>query len=212
MRETKIWQEPMDRSRRLRQLDLIEEELLLAAEQGQAAAANCTDNNPPLQRSIDAWGETIRSLRESKIPQGWKRHDEAHQQPLVLNPRTNMAITAAAGDEYTGVKDRNPATKSSKGSLTESAIKSNSLKYTLWGDIRKPDARETWILLFHRDKETLTIRAELSLPVDMNNEKQVDQWLERIILSEIPFDGTRNRVPSDQPQTPEIDIQVKRRA
>jgi len=212
MNNTKILHRQIERSQRLTELDLTEQELLLAVEQGQAAAANCTENNPPLQRSIVAWGESIRSLRESKIPKGWKRYDEAHQQPLVLNPKANMAITAAAGDEHTGVKDRNPATKSGKGSLTESAIKSNSLKYTLWGDIRKPDTRETWILLFHRDRETLEIRSELSLPVKMNNEKQVDQWLERIILSSIPFSGTPAKVFDEQAKTPEVHVEVKRRA
>lgn len=211
MEGAKVLAEPIDKARRLHQLGLTEEELLIAVQQGQAASANCTENNPPLQKAIDAWGETIRALREVKVPQGWKRHDEAHQQPLVLNPKGSMAITVAAGDEYTGLKGRNPATKSSKGSLTESAIKSNSLKYTLWGDIRKPDTRETWILLFHRDKETLEIRSELSLPVKMNAERQVDEWLERIVLSVIAFSGKTTKAV-DEPKTPDIDIEVKRRA
>lgn len=212
MSQAKIWAEPLDRAQRLRQLGLADEELTAAVEVGQFSAANCTANNPSLQKAIVAWGDTIRALREVKIPQGWQRYDEAHQQPLVLNPKGTLAITAAAGDEYTGIKERNPATKSSKGSLTESAIKSNSLKYTLWGDIRKPNTRETWILLYYRDKVTLEIRSELSLPVDMNSEKQVDRWSERIILSVIPYSGIPTRVPGDQPKTPDIDIQIRRRA
>jgi hypothetical protein len=212
MNQTKVWHVQMGRAQRLHQLGLTEAELLTAVEHGQAAAANCTENNPCLQRSIDAWGGTIRSLREIKILRGWTRHDEKHQQPLVLNPKGDMAITTAAGDEYTGNKDRNPATKSSKGLLTELAVKSNSLKYTMFGDIRKPNTRETWILLFYRDQDTLEIRSELSLPVDMNAEKQVDHWLERIILSTIPFNGTRETLSDDKPQSPEIDVQVKRRA
>lgn len=209
---TTVWHEPISKAQRLHQLGLTEAEPLTAVEHGQAAAANCTENNPCLQRSIDAWGETIRALREIKIPQGWHRYDEQHQQPLVLNPKGDIAITAASGDEYTGIEDRNPATKSSKGLLTQLAVKSNSMKYTLFGDIRKPDTRETWILLFYRDQDTLEIRSELSLPVKMNAEKQVDHWLERIILSPIPFNGTTETLSGDQPKVPEINIQVKRRA
>lgn len=211
MIETKLWDEPLSKAQRLHQLGLAETELLTAVQHGQAAAANCTENNPPLQRPIDAWGGTIRSLREVKIPQGWHRHDERHQQPLVLNPNADMAITAAAGDEYTGIKERVPATKSGKGLLTQIAVKSNRLKHTMFGDIR-PDTRDTWILLFYRDKDTLEIRSELSLPLDMNSEKQVDQWLERIILSRIPLDGMAETVSENHPKIPEIDVQVKRRA
>lgn len=211
MPETKIWYQPPSKAQRLHQLGLTEAELLKAVHDGQASAANCTENNPPLQRPIDAWGGTIRSLREIKIPQGWKRYDEKHQQPLVLNPKADMAITAAAGDEYTGIKDRNPATKSSKGLLTQIAVKSNRLKYTMFGDIRR-NTRETWILLFYRDQDTLEIRSELSLPLDMNSEKQVDQWLERIILSPIPLDGMTETLRDDQPKVPDIDVRVRRRA
>lgn len=211
MKETKIWYEPLDKAQRLAQLDLTEDELLQAVNQGQFAAANCTENNPPLQRSIVAWGDTIRALREIKIPQGWLRHDEQHQQPLVLNPPKNMAITTAAGDEYTGIRDKMPSTKSGKGPMTESAIKSNALKNTLFGDIRKK-TRETWILLFCRDEQTLEIRSELSLPVKMNSEKQVDDWLERIILSVIPFSAVPDKASDNQPQEPDIDIKIKRRA
>lgn len=212
MIQTKVWHEPISKAQRLHQLGLAETELLTAVEHGQAASANCTENNPCLQRSIDAWGGTTRSLREIKIPQGWKRYDEQHQQPLILNPKGDMAITVAAGDEYTGIKERNPATKSSKGLLTQLAVKSNSMKYTMFGDIRKPNTRETWILLFCRDQNTLEIRSELSLPVEMNAEKQVDHWLERIILSTIPFSGATEVLSDDQPKIPEIDVQVKRRA
>jgi hypothetical protein len=211
MKETKIWQEPLDKAQRLAQLDLAEDELLQAVQMGQFAAANCTENNPTLQAPIMAWGDTIRALRDTKIPQGgWLRHDEQHLQPLVLNSKKNIAITAAAGDEYTGT-NRTPSTKSSKGSLTESAIKSNALKNTLFGDIRKK-TRETWILLFFRDKQTFEIRSELSLPVKMNAEKQVDDWLERIILAAIPFSQVPEKASDNQPQAPDIDIKIKRRA
>lgn len=209
MLNTKVLTGPIEPHRRLNQLGLTESVLRLAVEQGQAAAANCTQNNPPLQRAIVAWGETIRSLRDSLMPEGWKRLDTGNQ-PFVLNEKLNLALTVATGDENAGLKDKNPSTKCSKGPLTESAVKSNALKFSLFGDIRKADARETWILLFHRDEQTLEIRAELSLPYNMNTDKEVDQWIERIILASIPFGGSP-KGEAQPSQSPNPDIEVKRR-
>lgn len=113
----------------------------------------------------------------------------------------------------------NPCTKSAKGPHTESAITNNTLAHTLYGDIRSEnrknlDTRVTWILLFHLHRnadETFEIRCELSLPLKMNAEGQVDEWLERIILGPIPFGGGSVKLPIDNPQTPDIDINVTRR-
>jgi hypothetical protein len=209
MKNTKVW-DPIGRPSRLKQLGLTEGVLLLAVEEGQAAWANCTMNHPPLYRGIVAWGEPIRSLRESLIPLGWVRYDECNL-PLILNKEGTLAITVATGDEDTGCEDRNPCTKSSKGPYTQSAITNNALAHTLFGDIRKVTARTTWILLFHRDEQTSETRCELSLPFNMNDEGQVDEWLERIILGPIPFGGASVRASSEPPRTPDIEIDVKRR-
>lgn len=216
MNNTKVWSDPIGRPSRLKQLGLTEAVLRLAVEEGQSAWANCTINHPPLHRGIVAWGEPIRSLRENLIPLGWKRYD-AGNQPFVMNQAGNLAITVATGDENTGREDRNPCTKSSKGPYTESAITNNALAYTLFGDIRTAerktiDARVTWVLLFHRDEETLEVRCEISLPSRMNEDGQVDEWLERVILGPIPFGGGSVRVSNEPPpQTPDIEINIKRR-
>jgi len=217
MNQTKVWDDPIGSPRHLKELGLSQEILLLAVERGQAAYANCTANHPALYRGIVAWGETMCSLRESLIPEGWKRLDETNQ-PFVVNKGGTLAITVATGDENVGYKDKNPSTKSSKGPQTEIVVANNALANTLFGDIRTPEskkieARFTWVLLFHRDEEKSETRCELSLPRKMNSDKQIDEWIERIILRAIPFSGSSVRISDEPaPQMPEIKIDIKRRA
>jgi hypothetical protein len=215
MKNATVLSGPIEVPNRLKQFGLKESILRLAVEQGQAEWANCTLNHPPMFRGLVPWAYTLSSVRESMIPEGWDRLEDGGQS-FIVNKSGNLAITAATGDRYTGVKAETPSTKSSKGPKTQLAIAQNALSWTLFGDIRtaekqKADARITWILLFYRDDEASEIRCELSLPARMNNEGQVDEWKERIILAAIPFGDGGARIKVDSP-TPNIDIDVKRRS
>ena len=214
MKNAPVLSGPIDVPNRLKQLGLKESILRLGVEQGQAEWANCTLNDPPMFRGLVPWARTLRSLRESMIPEGWQRLEDGGQS-FVVNESGTLAITAATGDRRTGVKDETPCTKSSKGPKTQLAIAQNALAWTLYGDIRtaekqKADSRITWILMFYRDTETSEIRCELSLPAGLNNEDQVDEWKERIILTAIPFGDGGARIKVDSPP-PNINIDVQRR-
>jgi hypothetical protein len=214
MKNVPVLSGPIDVPNRLKQLGLKESMLRLGVEQGQAEWANCTLNDPPMFRGLVPWARTLRSVRESMIPEGWERLEDGGQS-FIVNKAGTLAITAATGDRYTGVEGETPCTKSSKGPKTQLAIAQNTLARTLYGDIRtaekqKADSRITWILLFYRDTQTSEIRCELSLPARMNNEGQVDEWKERIILTAIPFGDGGARIKIDSP-TPNIDIDVQRR-
>jgi len=67
------------------------------------------------------------------------------------------------------------------------------------------------MLLFYRDLETRQVQCELSRPININEEGQVADWAERIILGPSPFDTDTLKVPTDAPQTPNIDVNVKLR-
>jgi hypothetical protein len=214
MKNVSVLSGPIDVPNRLKQFGLKEAILRLGVEQGQAEWANCTLNDPLMFRGLVLWARTLRSIRESMMPEDWTRLEDGGQS-FVVNKSGTFAITAATGDRYTGVKGETPSTKSSKGPKTQLAIAQNALAWTLYGDIRtaekqKADSRITWILLFYRDTETSEIRCELSLPARMNNEGQVDEWKERIILAAIPFGDGGARIKIDSP-TPNIDINVQRR-
>src|ERR1700751_2916869 len=133
MNKAKVWAGPIETPQRLKQLNLIAGILWLAVNKGQAAWAGCTKNHPSLQRGIMAWGEPICSLRESLIPEGWKRYDEGNQ-PFVVNSDDTVAITVATGDQNTGYKDQSPTTKSSKGPQTQIVVTNNALATSLFRD------------------------------------------------------------------------------
>lgn len=74
--------------------------------------------------------------------------------------------------------------------------------------------RVMWILLMYRDRATREVRCELSRPVSMAPEGYVDKWAERIILSTTPFDEDMISLTDggNEPQSPEIDVEIKKRA
>jgi hypothetical protein len=123
----------------------------------------------------------------------------------------------STGDEYTGLTDLTPSTQSSKGPRTVNVVEGNALQIPLFDLRSRPEIVKqgeeslTWILLFHRDKASNEVRFELSCPVKMNEDGQIDTWAERIILPAIPFGGDNVEVRSDVPKTPQIDVKVERK-
>jgi hypothetical protein len=219
----RIYSTEIERANRLKELNGLTAELLMRiVQEGLAIAADCTLNHPPFYRGMKPWGEIVKVKREMLIPLGWKRMDDGNYS-ITLSGDGTVAIAVATGDEHTGNKDESPCTKSRKGPHTEEVVtKNDSLMHTLFGDIRptsaeleKINARMTWLLLFRRDEEKRATHCELSLPSRMNQEGQIDGWVERIILDSIPFGGepsTRSTDVPNVPQTPAIEIDVKRRS
>jgi hypothetical protein len=65
----------------------------------------------------------------------------------------------------------------------------------------------TLVLLHYREK--YKIRCELSHPTVINASGYVEEWAERIILSELDLDPTRISLPDEPPVEP--DVLVRRR-
>jgi hypothetical protein len=220
MKNISIHSEPIDAQNRLAKLGLTEELLLQPVLRGQAEARSRTDNHPPMYRGLTPWGETTCALREILSPEGWTRCDEGNL-PFTVNKEGTLAIIVATGDQNTGNKVINPCTKSVKGPQTIKAVEENDRQNTLFpmkldtADVKKMcevGGRETWMLLFHRDLETREVRCELSRPINVDEEGHVAAWAERIILNSIPFDADTLKIPTDAPQTPNIDVNVKLRS
>ena len=213
-----IYVESWDVNRRLAELGIKEDDLLQAAERGFTAWASCTANHPPAIPGLFAWGETVCALRERLIPSGWERKDEQNW-PLVVNSDGNIALSVATGNEDTGRKDKDPVTASAKGPRTISAIVANQ-NLPLFPEMLpsaeslKAKGRATWLLLVYRDTDAREMRCELSRPIGMDSEDRVDGWAERIILSPRPFDGNQDSLVGggNGPQSPEITLEIKRRA
>lgn len=214
---THTYFEIADVDNRLAELGLEETRIAEIVRRGYVAFASCTPNDPPLFPGFSAWASTVRGLREYLLPE-WERSDE-NNYSLVINPAGTIAIAVATGDDGTGRLDATPTTKSSKGPSTVEAVASNQLQLDLpfvFPPLEAParpaadKQRMTWILLVHRAQGE--VRCELSLPSSMGTDGRVDRWEERIILKAIPTDPEIIEITPPQPQLPDINVEVKRRA
>lgn len=216
----KVYTDPIDTRSRLADLGLKEEHLLIAVRRGHGARLTCTINHPSQSPGFYAWSETVCAFREQVIPLNWEPSDEGNL-PFTVNRDRSVAIAVATGNEDTGRPDKEPCTKSSKGPRTKSAVADNGRQMLLFGDVRlcpehlkKINERMTWLLLIHCDMQLREVRSELSRPIGMNEEGRVDGWNERIILGSFSIDGDLVSVPpiDNVPQSPEIVVEIKRRA
>ena len=201
---------------RLAELGLRATTLREAVQRGFASWASCTANHPSNYPGISAWANTIAALRELLHSDGWTRRDDGNL-PLTMDAKGRVSIIVSTGDEYTGMPDLTPSTQSSKGPRTVSVVEVNAQQKPLFDFKKHPEIvkqgeeRLTWILLFHRDKASNEVRCELSCPVKMDEDGQIDAWAERIILPSIPFGGDDVEVRSDVPKTPQIEVKIKRK-
>lgn len=184
------------------------------------AALSCNDNDPITMAGTMLWGKGVRFFAEETRSVGWARLNE-NNQALVLNTDRTIAITAASGDENTGRPGGSPCTNSQKGKTTVAACRDNrQLAIGDWLDpapavasTRVP-GRATWFLLMHRNKKSNVLQAELSLPVQMDEDGRVSRWDKRIILGDIPFDSipTNSKIGDGGQggQSPEVTVQITR--
>lgn len=215
--QASVRKSPLEVKKALASLGLTDELLRVAITKGEVARDSCTDNDPPNAPGFDAWARTVRALRETLIPKGWKRNDDA-MLSTVVSPDGTVAITVVTGDEGVGEADKIPHTKYPRGAATEAAVNRN--QKWLFPEMNKAqeEADEkkskqiTWMLLRRRskDKDKESVFAELSLPASMTKGGEVTRWLTRIILEPIAIEPT---VVIDDGQAGEgIDVPVRRRS
>ena len=207
--------DPLDVLARLRALGLTTSDLTGALRDAASAMALCTENHPPIYGGLTFWAESVRSLRERKLQDGWSRND-AWNYSTVVNTAVGIQVAVARGDEWTGdlnSPDGKPSTKHRKGVATLRAVETNHQQLDLFDRI--PDTTNdegdspliTWVLLHYRAGQT--IRCELSTPTAITSAGFVEAWQERLILDNIDLEGTSIRLPDDQPV--ERDVLVRRR-
>lgn len=224
--EARVYAEPIEREQRLRELGLDESALLEAVRYGQRYALECTLNDPPTLPGILAWGKTNRHLRDRLTPLGWKR-DNTRNYPSTVHPDGSFAIVTCGGNINTGKRDKTPAPRSDKGTVTKDAVARNQHQLN-FGDFNSafaadfaqpigqlPEAltdigtRLTWLLMYCRDADEQETRSELALPDEITKSGFIYSWRERIILPATPF--TPIPVADEEPLVPDIDVSVERR-
>lgn len=211
MPETIIFDEPESANARLASLHLSRQVLIDTLVQANMYCARLTSHHPLLYKYGVLTGEAVAALRDLLVPQGWEVRNEGHYE-LVFNPKLNMSIAVASGNEGTGDRLRVPSNKSEKGPRTAKAIKDNQTA-DLFPETRPTVLEEfpiieTWILLHHRCRSE--IRLELSRPNSFDaTERFVTGWSERILLGNISLGN--DPTPMLMPQLPEDDIVISRK-
>jgi hypothetical protein len=198
-----------DAPSRLEELGLTAATLGQAVQLGLAAAATCTKHDPSNLPGLMQWGRTIRGLRDTLVPQGWKSQS-TYNYPTVVSPDRSVAVSVAGGDYFTGRSDGVPSTRSSKGPVTRAAVIQNQLTFAeldpSFADLN-PAPTTTWLLLHHYDQEAKEVRVELSLPAGLDADDVVTAWHERILLEPL----TTAYEPPDTSEEVDIDIPLTRR-
>jgi hypothetical protein len=121
----------------------------------------------------------------------------------MVHKQTGVAIVVSSGDANVGVPGRNPRSKNRKGSEAFWIVAVNEKQLPLFRDqprfqpLPRLEEQITWLLLIYSD-EIQTLRAELSLPVGIDETGHVSQWQERIILNLPAFDGGLRREQDDE--------------
>lgn len=208
-----IWSEPEDVAAALARLGLALAPLVTAVNRGHLAAISRTANDAPNAAGFYQWNETLRTLREELAVFEFTRSN-TRGYSTALRGDKRMAIAASSGDEGTGIADANPSTKQVKGPCTIAAVSSNAAQLELFPRLvlmpaSPPEEVEclTWILLFRAAGKEL--RAELSLPVTMDEGGLIRAWRERIILPSQPLDATF--IIPEPDFGPDVEIEIQRR-
>lgn len=208
-----VFLDPLDVTPRLAELGLSDELLLEAISNGAQHAYSCTANDPVMLPGTLFWGKTVRHLRDTLVPLGW-RVDNTRNFATIVHPSGQWAVGVSSGDENTGRPASSPHSRNPKGTVTKDIANQNQMSFTeIAPDFMPPMAsppspKSTWLLLFYSDRSTHEIRSELSLPVEMDAAGRVVEWSQRLILPSIP--GPQTIVIEDHDQ--EIDFDVERRA
>lgn len=212
-----IYDTPGAAMRRLADLGVAVEALQRAIVAGHVARITCTENDPPFIPGTEAWRLTVVTLRDELCPRGWRKADPSNYS-LVINDARQINIVVASGDSFTRLAHGSPRTKSLKGLYTEAATIRNRADGDLFPETLAEDVRRvaamleypTWVLLIHITDEEY--RAELSLPIDMEDD-QITTWEERIFIPDLPdTSGGELIVPTIGDHGPDIDVPVRRKA
>jgi len=211
---------PVEVFGRLRSLGLDPDVLVTAVRRGTSARLACEGFHPPSAPGFFAYAEEVVALREQLVPRGWEI-DNTSNFCTVVDPSRKHAIAVAAGDVATGDPDpaAQPSTQYPKGPLTVAAVELNQVVFEFASrrplPMRENGAVETWFLLAYAT--ALEVRAELSLPMTVNEAGYVTRWRCRIILPTIPLDGTfdierRRHAQEANDDNGAIDIDVRKKA
>lgn len=169
----------------LEQLGLDSELLTRSVLHGVYRAQDITTFHPVTARGFTQWSETVASLREQLDEREWTR-SKPQNSPRIISPDGKTSIIVVGGNAQTGRSHEvTPSTARCRGPATSSAVQCNgpgmldiSLEMpTGWN----AGAELVWVLLYHWSTDEPLVRAELSLPTEIDD-GIIKSWNHRILL------------------------------
>jgi hypothetical protein len=209
----RIHSTPDEVEKRLASLGLAEQDLVEAVRIGDMEASWCTENDPRVLRGFTRWGKTFRGLADRLVVKGWA-HTERRSLPVMVNAAETIGVTVSSGDDHTGKAEPTmPKTRNPKGLITKQIVYENQpqlpgIANAVTRIRRDRNGLQTWFLLYHFDRDSYQIRAELSLAASMGDNGYVAEWFERIVLT--PSDPVELALPLGEDED-EDEISIHRR-
>lgn len=180
-------------STRLSEIGVELEVLNEALRNGHNGAAQVTAVHPKTAAGTYRWYETVASLRNSLVLEGWEQTDYRNA-PRIVNPEGSISVMVATGNNKTGTKET-PSNATAKGVMTQRDIWNNkdSEQQVIQEVIEIIESQTpiTWVLLYFYSQQFNHIRAELSRPSSDGIDEQgfITKWEERIILPVMDLSG-----------------------
>lgn len=215
-----IIKKPIEVANRLdARFSLSREQLLDVIGVMVGARRDCTDNDPAGSVGWASYQHGTRRLREVSMPSGYRK-DATDQIEAAAHDKLKIKIVIANTNAGTGLEEYEPKNLSQKGAATDRAISPNQTTFISLLEaqpgvvnIRLQNTDKngylTWYFCLYHDGDE--VRAELSLPKDVENGFFKD-FIERIIIvGREGFDGTAIKRDDDDGATSEFDIPVSRK-
>lgn len=156
-----------------------------------------TKNHPKTYGGTKQYSEGICFLREELAPHGFVAYEEWGSN-WALHTEKKLVITVMAGNSWVG---RTGGLTTNQKSLTPKLGKNRNPRGSMFAkiahaqlqnDLFSTDGRPSfhcWVLLYFIDFKSNVIRSEIACPSKMtSNGKYIEQYYERIMLSEISID------------------------
>lgn len=208
--ETLVFEGP-SAEKRVARLGLSVDGLTQSILEGEYARMEAVEDDPITAAGTDAYRYRVRALRQTFKPQGWTRGTDRGLEK-TQSPDGKVVVITRGGDSGVGFTDAFPQPQGKVGEAGEKAADKNaSLALDPnWFNVGQAQESEfeTWMLLVHRQKDT--VRAELSLPSEVKNGR-VSAWIERIILPNIDLaDDLSKKQSAPEPVVAEPSVARKR--
>lgn len=203
---------------RLRRMEIEIQDLRDAVMAYEMERQGTSPLEPPFAAGSRAWFGGCRvSAERFLVRENWERKVEGNI-PRLFNRQTRIAVTVCSGDAAVGLRGRWPRSRNPKGTESAEFVQTNGIQLNLfedappsrWRPLPRTDDLVTWVLLIYSD-DTGTLRAELSLPVGIDDSGFFSDWQERILINVPSFDGGL-RTNVDEDDTPELEVTVRPRA